>query len=298
MPPKRKIIYITGLDRSGSTITGTLIGQDSAIAYFGELQFYPKAVLSNRVLNNGQSINEITFWKAIQQAFSEKFGPGVFIDFLQLKNKFERWRYLPLLLLCFFVKHDDLKRYWAYNLYLVDTLLSQSGTSTICDSSKNMVRRIALGLSGYFDFQTIFLIRDARGYWWSKKKQSQRTGNSVSLLQVCFKWIVNNLLFALISVSRGFLFIRYEEIYRLPEKSFATMSKKLNTDISCLAEIIKKKKSIKIEQVIAGSLGVRNKSAVVAELDTSWESQLSEKEKKSVFLFTGWLMFIFGYFKG
>lgn len=150
--PKRKVIYIAGLDRSGSTITGTVLGNHPAIAHYGELQFFAKAVLTNRIINYDQPISESPFWQEIIDAFQQRFGPNVFRDFASVKARFERWRNLPLLLLFFMVQHSDLKAYLSYNTYLVDLLLEKDKKDLICDSSKNMVRRIALWLSGDFQF--------------------------------------------------------------------------------------------------------------------------------------------------
>jgi hypothetical protein len=295
--PKRKILYLIGLDRSGSTITGAMLGNHKSIACFGELQYHAKAVLANRMINDGQPINEISFWQTINKKLTIEFGNDIFQEYHKWKNKYERWRNLPILLLHFFTRNQNLKQYWKYNLMLVGALLDKDSKTTLCDSSKNVVRRFALGLSASYDLKTIFIIRDVRGYYWSTKKRLLKEKKPIPILSISLKWIANNILFAIISFCGNFLTIRYEALYNFPDLNFLRMSKKIKLDLMGLAEIVKEKRGIKSDNIIAGSHTVRNHKDLIIEIDESWKKHLSSKEKNVILMWSRWLLLMFGFSK-
>ncbi len=293
--PKRKVIYLTGLDRSGSTITGAVLGAHPEIAFFGELQYYPKAVLSNRFINQQQRMGDVPFWLNINKCFTDRFGENAFENFCYLKNRYERWRNLPILFFHFLVKNSKLKKYWEYNFLLIDELLGNSSKCMICDSSKNIVRRIALGLSGAYQFYTILLIRDARGYCWSRKSKSLEVKDQHAFTMAIVKWVTNNAMFAIVSVLGNFMTIRYEILYGDPLQNFAKIGKKLKLELSVLYPIITSKKSFAIANMIAGNPGMRRGKELIVQIDESWKKGLTIKEKRVILFFTGWLLWLFGY---
>jgi hypothetical protein len=291
--PKNKIIYLVGLDRSGSTITGALLGMQESIAHFGELQFHAKAVLENRIVSGDQRIGEMPYWQSIHALLTKELGADVFEQQIKLKDKYERWRNLPLLLFHFITKNQQLAAYWKYNRLLIDALLEQENKTWICDSSKNMISR--LGLSGDFDLKTILLIRDARAYCWSKQKRAEADQEKYNLKRTSLKWLLNNTLFVFISFWASFLKIRFEELGDHPDLALEKIGTKIGLDFSQVKKIIIHKYPIKLGNIIAGSHSVRKLLESDFRSDVSWETKLTNKDKRVILLLTGWLMKLVGY---
>lgn len=288
------ILYLTGIDRCGSTITGVMLGQHPEIAFFGELQYYPKAVQQDRSVGRS-AMSELPIWQALREKFTARYGIGVFEDFRRLKHRYERWRSLPLLLLDYVRRSRDLQQYWSYNQLMLQCLASLTDRSVVCDSSKNLMRRLALGLSGHYTFQTIYLIRDARGYCWSKAKERPEKGQWKRIVQPALKWQLENEWFAIIALLFGFRRVRYEDLYDQPQQQFAAIGQKVGLNLSVVATTVEEGRPVQAPHLIAGNAGVRRQRELIARKDEQWRTKLTTGEKRWIHAIAGPALFLFGY---
>ena len=112
-----------------------------------------------------------------------------------------------------------------------------------------------------------------------------------------WKWMLNNLLFLGLALIGRFQVLHYESLYDDPTKHFLSIGKRVNLDFLMLANHIQKERPIKVQNVIAGSRGVRSAKTMIVKMDTKWEKHLTNRDQKRILRLTRWLLFFWGYRK-
>ncbi|MFK7946482.1 MAG: sulfotransferase [Saprospiraceae bacterium] len=297
---KKKIIYILGVERSGSTLLNIILGNDDHIASFGELQYFPEAVLKNHMAYQDVNIKESIFWSNIINEFEVKFGTDIFLEYQNLRIKYERWRSIPMLLLHKLLKKKTLFSYWEYNDFLIDQLQKRTNKEYVCDSSKNYPRYLALLLSNQYKFYPILIIRSVYGYVWSKKKHSINNGNSdkkQNLFKSIIFWNSDNLLFLIIRLFniKKIPIVKYEDFATTPENTLNRLEQVFNLNLKSVKKHIKEKNIFTIKNTIAGNYSLRLKNKISIKLDNSWKVNLTLKEIITISILSFFLLKIINY---
>jgi len=293
---KQEVIYILGVERSGTTLFNIALGVNEEIASFGELQYFPESVIRNYLAYQDTNILESTFWLKIIAEFKKKFGEQVFEDYQKLKLKYERFRNLPLIGFHFLIKHPSLKKYWDYNYFLFHILTQIERKKYICDSSKNPIRCISLSLSKSFNIRPILITRSVYGYCWSKKRISIDNNQITSISKSALFWSFNNMiLFVLHIFLHSSIRIKYESFAQSPMVVLKTLEQKMKISFAKTKSILRENKVFFTNNMIAGNMEVRKKTTIKLKFDNSWKENLTRTEIRKITILSFLVLKTLGY---
>jgi len=157
---RKKIIYIMGAGRSGSTILDVLLGNGEDILSCGELNRYivRQGIPSYwRYIENSPTA---IFWKKIGSKLRNKFPDG--IDFNQLKKLSQKYEFHRGIFKLGFDK-KEWNYYSHFTSTLYETIFENISQPTIVDSSKYPYRALKVAKILSYDIGFIYLKRDPRG---------------------------------------------------------------------------------------------------------------------------------------
>jgi hypothetical protein len=218
---EKKIIYIAGLGRSGSTIIDDILGQTRGFFSVGEAwDVWNQGC--DEPCSCGQALKKCEIWT---QIFLRAFGrdPAA-VDFgqaLRLAQRTDRLRHLWWLINPTARKIADrsgmLSRYLDITKRLYSAMFSVSGARVIVDSSKAPSHAYLLDLIGLADLYIVHLVRDPRAvaFSWSRPKGKWPPKGMV---RTCMEWNANNLIPEMLWRRRKGRYLRvvYEDFVEHP----------------------------------------------------------------------------------
>ena len=149
------IIYIVGLDHSGSTLLDLLIGSHSSAIGLWEIHYLSvrekiinetvkrkKTIIGSKCTCGAKSYMKCTFWKKVNRTMMDKYGLSLWE--VDLYNK-------------------DPEIFKLHNYSLFESVSHISGCKYIVDSSKDLSRLIMLQNTGIFDIRPLYLVRSVHG---------------------------------------------------------------------------------------------------------------------------------------
>lgn len=223
---RRKLLYIGGWGRSGSSILANVLGSHSQIASLGEVRYiWDRGVHANKLCGCGQNFSVCPFWR---RSF-EMAGLGMDASFAAEQTRSVGSKAVKAQL--FALLTNSVPAYAARNSLAVSALqrlyvsaADVAGKQVVVDASK--VPPYAINLHGIeaFDLYFIHLVRDPRAvaFSWSKKMETLEANNEsmpryASLKSIVY-WSGLNALSTWFRDRRGwsYLLVRYEDFCRNP----------------------------------------------------------------------------------
>jgi len=259
---KMKVVYISSLGHSGSTLLDVLLNQHSAIQSVGEVMFYDNWVNQGLLCSCTKPLLKCPFWAAVTPEdnfmLGEIFSPG-YVD----------------------------------NSYLLFQGIQQfSQASIIVDSSKSPQRLQYLLSDPRFEVKVIHLVRNGLAVVNSLNKSHDRPGTehklktkSTPLLTGIFRWIRRNKSIEKLAHNirpDQYLRIRYEDLCTQPELELGTICKFIGVDF----EKGMLKPTLQNNHNIGGSRWRFSNKAIEIRLDDKWKNEL-EWHSKTLFNLLG-----------
>ena len=245
---KKKIIYIAGYGRSGSTILALILGQHKDIVSLGEIGVIFSALKHKRICTCGQRLNNCTYWKQLIKSNEYKKNPNLFLN--NLENP-----YLKVGI-------------------VIDYIFKNSNSEFLVDSTKtswrNLTRPLRLILSGY-DVSIIHLKRSQKSVIKSAKKgknsdleSNLKVNNRFSTIKTIISYQISNkltLLYKIINPKKYHL-MNYEDLLNDPFKSFLKLGIFLKLDLSELDAYLSGNLALKTSHEINGNRLLRQKNDI------------------------------------
>lgn len=305
----RKVIYLTGYGRSGSTLLDIALGSHPRIFGAGEL-----TALARHVWDNGEycacgaQVRNCEFWQPIVESWLGDTGDQdqeqVLHDIADRQRRLEglvSWRRLA---------GRRLVPWFAGHLEQVGALFSgiaaQLGIEDpiIVDSSKLPGRGFVLAATPGVELFVIHLVRDARGVAWSLSKSHSRSieaGVQHDLhpkpaTYVALRWSFVNLAAELLRlcVGRGrSMRLRYEDFVADPAAALKDIASMCGAEWSEAADNAARNPLDPTHQV-AGSRH-RTCKALQIRADEEWRSQMPEGTFRLVTVLSASLLWRYGY---
>ncbi len=177
---RRKILYISGWGRSGSTILSSILGQIDGFFSVGELRYIgARGLVEDRLCGCGETFSQCAVWqKVLKEAYGgvDQIDPSIFKDF----NEFGcRTRHFPFLLTK--AGQSYLYPHVQDGLNHLDKLYAAIQKVTDCqvmiDSSKISAYGKWLESIPSIDLYVVHIIRDPRAsaYSWQRMKKQPDT---------------------------------------------------------------------------------------------------------------------------
>lgn len=248
---ERKIGFIAGHMRGGSTLLTLLLGQQEGFFPAGELhRFWNGGFLENELCTCGKPVQSCEFWNAV---IKEAFGGWGGVDPLEVSsflNTIIRIRCFPFLSIPF-LRTETYHEKTAWVLDILDSFyaaISQvAGISGIIDSSKISMYGLLLSQLQGIDFYTIHLNRHSCGVAYSKQKFRERSEvhwkkaymTRHSILKSSYKWNSRNLSASMLRFTTPrFKRVSYERLAKDPQGVISSLMKFLEQDSQDLSSFL------------------------------------------------------------
>jgi hypothetical protein len=192
-----KVLKITGLGRSGSTILDIVLGNHSQIESVGEvMNLFRTGWISQESLYGidqkrlrrplctcGKRLDVLyvdtpdeacPFWSSVRHEWVERTDGGSIESYPRLQNDFELKRRWPRLLYEKRRPSALFRSYTRLTRAFFESIRAVSGKPIIVDCSKISVRAYALGMVPGIDLYVVHLVRDGRGVITSHRKSFEK----------------------------------------------------------------------------------------------------------------------------
>ena len=196
--PPVKVLYITGLGRSGSTILDVVLGNHPHIESVGEVTRLIRTGWVSRKSLRGidpkrlrrplctcgkrldvpevEDAEEVCpFWSDVRREWVERTDPDGIESYPELQNDFELKRRWPRLLRE--ARRGPSARFRSYarlTRAFYEAISAASGKTAVVDCSKVSVRAFALSMMPGIDLYAVHLVRDCRGVVASHRKSFEK----------------------------------------------------------------------------------------------------------------------------
>jgi hypothetical protein len=192
-----KVVKLTGLGRSGSTILDVVLGTHPQIESVGEvgnivrngwisresLRGIPKDRLRVPICTCGKRLDVLyvdtpeeacPFWSSVRREWVERTDRDSIESYPKLQNDFELKRRWPRLLYEKRRPSAPFRSYARLTRTFFESIRAVSGKPIIVDSSMVPVRALAFGMIPGIDLYVIHLVRDGRGVVTSHRKSFEK----------------------------------------------------------------------------------------------------------------------------
>jgi len=232
MNEKIKLIYISGIGRSGSTLIDLIISTDPKVFSVGEIYKFNKIKKENIPCNCGKNFSNCSFWKDF---YYSKY---------KIKNRINLIDYIKTINFIFnpFIKKINFRKK-SQNYSLLKKIKEKTSSKYILDSSKDIARLIELDSNPFIEVYNISIIREAEevANSFSSRKNKNKKNYFISLL----KWNFINYIIVKYLKKRDYsknLVIDYEEFCKNPKKGISSIEDFLQIKIP--KEYVKKIRSM------------------------------------------------------
>jgi hypothetical protein len=224
-------------------------------------------------------------------------------EYINLQKKYERYRSIPAILKETKSLSEEFRRYCQYSYQLFEIVKEISGAEVIFDSSKKPARVLSLNAIPNIDLRVVFLVRDARGYAWSKLKsfhENKKAGLGwrvapMPVWKSTCQWVVINSISAwVLKKVDKYMVVRYEDLTNNPDQVLSDIGGVIRIDLSSITKSINDGNELIIDHISAGNR-LRMKNKIRLENRKTWETEMSRSKKAISWLISRWLMKQLGY---
>jgi len=300
----KKIIYIAGYGRSGSTLLERVLGSHEKIFGVGELASFLGLLDSETSFCScGELLQKCKFWSE-----AIKNSGGDFQNNPKLKVIQRCFESLVVFLGPFFRRNKE--TYKRYIQRLFGSIFEQlpNEVSYIVDSSKtsrkSFFRPIALRRIASLNVKVIHLVRDGRGCMWSNLKGSNRRMEQgldphipFAALRTAISWFLANIaahIFQVCHPCEDYCRIRYEDFVVDPEGTLKKLGRFLGVSFDQQIEMLNSGEEIPLGHQIAGNR-LRSQKRIVLRMDVEWKKKLKLRHKLLFWLLDWPLALFYGY---
>lgn len=170
---KKKIVYILGTPRCGSTLISNILNEIDGVLSVGELHYiWERGIKENWVCGNGKSFSDEKFWIDVLNNFRRKVNYNYEEIYKLSKNpgKMIRTRHYllnrKLTIYCKF--KDSFLDYINILEKLYDSIFEVSGSNVIVDSSKTFRYGLLISNFNKYDIYFLHIVRDPRAVTYSR----------------------------------------------------------------------------------------------------------------------------------
>lgn len=327
------VVYIIGVGHSGSTLLDMVLGSHPDMFSLGEIIHFPRSYDRNSTCACGKLVKQCDVWSQVGGHIDKEIQDGfthspLGLD-LALSVSGRRWyQKLAGLTMDAFVEQtglNSLKRrrnrgqqnegttFGADVISFYNIVKKVSGCSILIDSTKSAMRARALLKSHpHFQQKCIHLIRDGRGFVYSKLKKhfvkvsegdssprqdAARLKDNASrrkvVLDAAKRWLMGNLFAQGVASSVSSdccIRIKYEDFCRSP----TVVSKQVCSFLGVGYE----DRMLEFRSTTHHNIGgnaMRFSGEGILEPDQAWRNELHGRDLRTFNVIAGWLNYLYGY---
>lgn len=289
---KRRILYIAGYGRSGSTLLDSLLSNHQHAVGGGELFFVWQYLRDNRPCSCGVPMRECPFWSAVIDRTGFRLGlPSTSLPYQEFED-------LRMKIEGSYRSKGDRNKHLRVTSTLVNAILDEANAEVLIDSSKSCRwathRAELLSDLDEFDFRMIHLVRHPQAVMWSTgrgRNEKMRTADStressaiarnLRMARGIASWTATNR-----SVERtirklhrvSVLRLRYEDIATNPVGTLRKISEFAGISLADVIEKVEQGIPLKVGHGVGGNR-MRQKPVAKIKLDDQWAEKLPPAAK-------------------
>ena len=270
---RKKIIYVIGTGRSGTTLLDIVLGNATGVVSVGEIVRFPE--LRGRPHGFAPGSANFSFWAEIGEAFFARFDRQRDFDALrQLASRLESHRYFLCNLLGW-INPETATRYREYINAFFGAIFAKTGASVVVDSSKYPGRALALARYLDYDVYYLHLIRSPLGVVSSFAKKDVEQPAKGLLAANLYYFVIRSfcLLVRLHLPKERFLAVRFDDLRQHPAREIARVAAHFNICLDKPAELILAGQPLKVGPLFEGNR-IRMKESITFR-SSSGEGRLS-----------------------
>jgi hypothetical protein len=288
-----RVLMITGLDRSGSTILDIVLGNHPHIESVGEVaNIFVNGWISRESLRGvdpkqrrvpictcGKRLDVLyvdapdeacPFWSCVRREWVERTDPESIENYPKLRDNFERTRSATLVQQYVHLLHEKRRRSTSFRSYagltraFFESIRAVSGKPLIVDSSKSPVRAFALSMVPGIDLYVIHLVRDGRGVIASRRKvlkKDLRAGimwdhKGFPMWRTVVRWMLLNLAAEWACAQLGpdrTMRLRYEDFVADPKGALERIGSLIELDLTDVADAVSSGKPMQAGHNVGGN---------------------------------------------
>jgi len=299
-----KVLLVTGMGRSGSTILGNLLGSVPGFACIGEsVQFWSKSQLPGWLCGCGQTLDRCDVWGRVVEDLGGPEGVLASPAGATLERAIRSHR-VPLLLVPGGANRllDSETRASLSQLYRA--LQSATGSSVLVDTSKvPSYGRLLSSLPGV-DLYALHIVRDPRAvaFSWQRHVLHQTRDATRGIararpLRSALRWVVDNVETELLcrpSKNVRLLRLRYEDLMARPQTTLERLLDWVG-EPGATVPIDGRFAELGINHAVAGNPNRHAGSRVELREDLEWAARMPRHDRALVAAFTAPLLLRYGY---
>ncbi len=330
-----KVLDITGLGRSGSTILDIVLGSHPHIESVGEVMelirtgwvsreslrgIDPKR-LRRPICTCGKRLDVLyvdtpdeacPFWSRVRREWVERADPESIESYPKRRGNFERTRLALLIQQYLRLLYEKRGRSASFRSYarltraFFESVRAVSGKPIIVDSSKIWVRALAHSLVPGIDLYVVHLVRDGREVITSRRKTFKKDlqagimwdHEGHPMWRTIVRWIGLNLAAEWVCARLGperTMRLRYEDFVEDPEGALERIGSLLGLDLAGVADAASSGRPMRAGHNVGGNRTKKSGIITLRPDAQEWRGALSAREQRLTWALIGWLMRRYGY---
>jgi hypothetical protein len=297
---KIKVIYIGGVEHSGSTLLGLILEQHPEVNCVGELSLLPKdAWIEKReeYCSCGSRILDCPLWATVKEKLDSIANTTV-NHLNELSTRFDKNIHFPFVFKNHFIKSKKYNNYLSLESKFLNIIFEASRSKIIVDTSKRVSRALMLSHIDTFETKVIHIVRDSRGVAFSSNKPKRLIRRN--WLNSAIRWIYINTLFLLLKKflePENYCLLKYEDLITQPDEVLTKLSQFLKLDYSSIGQEIANGRILQPSHISIGNGFIKSNQDIVIRNNFYWQQKMDSGQKKKVWFLTKFLMDYFDYQK-
>lgn len=301
---KIKVLYIAGLERSGSTLLGAILGQVEGFFNAGELANIWTNLTRGFLCGCGALLRECALWRDI---LDEAFGGSV--DYVAMRRYraevIRMHHFLSLSLSSRGFPTVPRLRWYRENVgRLYAAIRSRTGCRVIVDSSKTApYLHVLMGIPA-LDLYVAHLVRDARGVvfsWRRRKRAVDRTGEHYfhrrGVMYASCQWAFRNAVLEALArrLPGRCLRLRYEDVVAEPRQAVGRILDLVGESGAGLSFLRQGEIERNVDHTAGGNPIRLQRGLVALRPDVEWQSAMRRLDRATVMLSAWPMLWRYGY---
>ncbi|MGH2734184.1 MAG: sulfotransferase [Actinomycetota bacterium] len=283
----KKVLFIGGYGRSGSTLLDRVLGH-CGHGFFsgGELRhIFVEGYLENRRCGCGVEFRSCDFWSAVTELAFGTVQESDVRRVLELKARVDRWFYIPRLgipLLRSARAQRELAEYRSILSRLYSAIFEVAGCEVLVDSTKDPSHGWVLSTMPDIELHVVHLVRDSRAvaFSWQRKKYNPGSGqhmNRYSLLKTGAEWNAINAFVGLLRRrAASHTLLRYEDFVAEPARALRPVLDRLGAAGSIDPDGVVE---LRDDHTVAGNPVRFQRGEIRLRLDDEWRRDMAPAGK-------------------
>lgn len=290
------LAYIGGSGRSGGTILDMMLGSHPQAFSVGAVDRIERWIRRGNFCTCGREIESCPVWSPVLRAGHAGESTPPPAEFRSRSGRRSGMSRRVRSLRALGGGHADAGPSADASWRLLDRVAEVTGRRVLIDSSRNVVRLLALAARpGGRQVRLVQLVRDPRGYVasrtrarpWPTPDGGVATSREVSTPSALLDWLRQNLLIYVLGRSRfrgRYLVVVYEDLVDEPERVLSAVGRLLGIDF--VPEMLPPAKAADYHLIAGNSARL---SFETLRNDERWRTDLGRREQLVVDLSAGWL---------